>query len=283
MQRVFELGRNFRNEGADATHNPEFTSLEAYQAFADYTDMRRLVRDLILAAAVAVHGAPVAHRRTPDGDVETVDLSVTWPVVPVHEAVGRATGAPITPDTSRDDVLAVCRAHDVPAPGGATAGEAVVALYEALVEPLTTTPTFYTDFPVETSPLTRAHRADPRLAERWDLVAYGAELGTAYSELTDPVDQRRRLTEQSLRAAAGDPEAMQLDESFLRALEYGMPPDRRPRPGRGPPDHAAHRRDDPVDADVSLRAPLTDRPGRGASTRQPGVPCRGPSRRGSLR
>ena len=224
MQRVFELGRNFRNEGADATHNPEFTSLEAYQAFADYTDMRRLVRDLVLAAAVAVHGAPVAHRRTPDGGVETVDLSVPWPVVPVHEAVSRAIGADITPGTPRDDVLAVCGARDIPVPGSASAGEAVVALYEELVEPRTTTPTFYTDFPVETSPLTRVHRTDPRLAERWDLVAYGAELGTAYSELTDPVDQRRRLTEQSLRAAAGDPEAMQLDEAFLRALEYGMPP-----------------------------------------------------------
>ena len=100
----------------------------------------------------------------------------------------------------------------------------MTALYEALVEPTTTEPTFYTDFPVETSPLTRPHRLDPRLAERWDLVAFGMELGTAYSELVDPVEQRRRLTEQSVRAAAGDAEAMQLDEDFLRALEYGMPP-----------------------------------------------------------
>jgi lysyl-tRNA synthetase class 2 len=224
MQRVFELGRNFRNEGVDATHNPEFTSLEAYQAFADYTDMRRLVRDLILAAAVAVHGAPVAHRRTPEGEVEPVDLSVRWSVLAVHEAVSRATGARVTPVTSRDDVIAVCRRFDVAVPLATTAGEAVVQLYEALVEPCTTTPTFYTDFPVETSPLARVHRGDPRLAERWDLVAYGAELATAHSELTDPIDQRRRLTEQSLRAAAGDPEAMQLDEAFLRAMEYGMPP-----------------------------------------------------------
>ncbi|MCU1670178.1 MAG: putative lysyl-tRNA synthetase [Blastococcus sp.] len=224
MQRVFELGRNFRNEGADATHNPEFTALEVYQAFADYNVMRDLTRDLILAAAVAVHGAPVAHRTLPDGRTTTVDLAVPWPVVPVHEAVSKATGTELTPATGRDDVLAVCRAHGVHVPLRATVGEAVVALYEALVEPRTTTPTFYTDFPVETSPLTRPHRSDPRLAERWDLVAFGAELGTAYSELIDPVEQRRRLTEQSLRAAAGDAEAMQLDEDFVSTLGYAMPP-----------------------------------------------------------
>jgi lysyl-tRNA synthetase class 2 len=138
--------------------------------------------------------------------------------------VSTATGTGLTSATGRDDVLAVCRAHGVHVPLRATAGEAVVALYEALVEPRTTTPTFYTDFPVETSPLTRPHRSDPRLAERWDLVAFGAELGTAYSELIDPVEQRRRLTEQSLRAAAGDAEAMQLDEDFVSTLGYAMPP-----------------------------------------------------------
>jgi lysyl-tRNA synthetase class 2 len=220
LQNVFELGRNFRNEGADATHNPEFTSLEAYQAYADYTVMRELARELILAAACAVHGAPIAVR--PDG--ETVDLGRPWPVVPVHEAVSRAAGTPIEPGTPREDVVAVCRRHGLHVPARAGAGEAVLELYEALVEPTTTLPTFYSDFPVETSPLTRVHREDPRLAERWDLVAFGMELGTAYSELTDPVDQRRRFTEQSLRAAAGDPEAMQLDEDFLAAMAYGMPP-----------------------------------------------------------
>jgi len=224
MQRVFELGRNFRNEGADATHNPEFTSLEVYQAFADYADMRELTRDLVLAAAVAVHGAPVAHLRSPDGSVSTVDLTVPWPVVPVHEAVSRATGVVLLPESSAAEVQAVCRAVGVRVPPRATAGEGVAALYDALVEPGTTTPTFYTDFPVETSPLTRTHRDNPLLAERWDLVAFGFELGTAYSELIDPVEQRRRLTEQSRRAAAGDAEAMQLDEDFLGALSYAMPP-----------------------------------------------------------
>ncbi|MGY1744749.1 bifunctional lysylphosphatidylglycerol synthetase/lysine--tRNA ligase LysX [Blastococcus sp. SYSU D00695] len=220
LQNVFELGRNFRNEGADATHNPEFTSLEVYQAYADYTVMRTLTQELIVAAAVAMHGAPVAMRP----DTGPVDLSGPWPVVPVHEAVSRATGVQLDPGTPKEDVLAVCRRLGVHVPARASAGEAVLELYDALVEPATTTPTFYTDFPLETSPLTRVHREDPRLSERWDLVAFGMELGTAYTELTDPVDQRHRFTEQSLRAAAGDPEAMQLDEDFLRAIAHGMPP-----------------------------------------------------------
>ncbi|MDF8266090.1 bifunctional lysylphosphatidylglycerol synthetase/lysine--tRNA ligase LysX [Luteipulveratus flavus] len=219
MQRVFELGRNFRNEGVDATHNPEFTSLEAYQAYADYDVMRELTRDVLLEVATAVNGRPVARR--PDGDV---DLSPDWPVITVHDAVGRATGVPLTSSSSREEVAEVCRAHDVSVAPAASAGQLVVELYEALVEKQTTFPTFYTDFPLDTSPLTRRHRDDPNLAERWDLVAFGAEIGTAYSELTDPVDQRRRLTAQSMAAAAGDPEAMQLDESFLAALEYAMPP-----------------------------------------------------------
>ena len=118
----------------------------------------------------------------------------------------------------------MCEAHGIDAPREKSAGELVVELYDELVEARTTFPTFYTDFPVETSPLTREHRDDPRLSERWDLVAFGAEIGTAYTELVDPVEQRRRLTEQSLKAAAGDVEAMSLDESFLGALEYAMPP-----------------------------------------------------------
>jgi lysyl-tRNA synthetase class 2 len=220
IDRVFEIGRNFRNEGADATHNPEFTSVEVYQAYADYTVMRELTRDLVLAMARAVHGEPVARRA--DGGV--VRLDGDWPVVPVHAAVSAATGTPITSGTDLGTLRAVCAAAGLPAPAGASAGDLVTALYEELVEPATQTPTFYTDFPVETSPLARTHRDDPRLAERWDLVAFGTELGTAYSELTDPVEQRARLTRQSLLAAGGDPEAMQLDEEFLTALEFGMPP-----------------------------------------------------------
>ncbi len=220
MGRIFELNRNFRNEGADATHNPEFTSVEAYQAYADYTVMRELTRRVILAAAVAVHGEPVAVR--PDGS--RVDLSPEWPVVRVHDAVSRATGRAITTETSAEELVEICAEAGVAHGSGLSAGELVAELYDELVEGQTEMPTFYTDFPVETSPLTRRHRIDPHLAERWDLVAFGAELGTAYSELVDPVEQRRRLTEQSLKAAAGDPEAMEVDEDFLTALEYSMPP-----------------------------------------------------------
>jgi lysyl-tRNA synthetase, class II len=220
MGKVFELNRNFRNEGADNTHNPEFTSVEAYQAYADYNVMRDLTRDLILDVAQAVHGSPIALR--PDGP--PVDLSSPWPVVTVHEAVSRACGSSVTPDTSVRSLREICGQHGVPTPTHAGAGELVLELYDELVEKQTVFPTFYTDFPLETSPLTRVHRKDSRLSERWDLVAFGAEIGTAYSELTDPIDQRERLTEQSLKAAAGDLEAMQVDESFLAALEYAMPP-----------------------------------------------------------
>ena len=224
MRRVFELNRNFRNEGADATHNPEFTSVEAYQAYADYLDMRALTRELILEVATAVHGSPVARRPGPDGVLAEIDLSVPWRSVTVHQAVSDSCGVPVTPDTGLDELGELCRAHGLGTPAGATAGRLVTELYEALVEKQTVMPTFYLDFPVESSPLTRTHRHDARLSERWDLVAFGAEIGTAYSELIDPIDQRHRLTEQSLRAADGDPEAMQVDEAFLAALEYAMPP-----------------------------------------------------------
>ncbi|MBN9618601.1 MAG: lysine--tRNA ligase, partial [Actinobacteria bacterium] len=169
-------------------------------------------------------GAPVAYRRQPDGRTRAVDLSGPWRAITVHDAVGRACGTTITPDTSLDDLIALCHASAVPVGNEPTSAGLVVKLYEQLVEAVTVEPTFYLDFPIEASPLTRVHRDDPRLAERWDLVAFGQEIGTAYSELNDPVDQRRRLTEQSLRRAAGDVEAMQVDEDFLDALGYAMPP-----------------------------------------------------------
>lgn len=224
MGKVFELNRNFRNEGADATHNPEFTSVEAYQAYADYLDMRELTRQLILEVATAMYGSPIARRPGPDGAQIEVDLSQPWRSVTVHEAVSHACGTPVTPDTGLAELSRLCREHGINRPPEASPGALVTELYEVLVEKQTQQPTFYLDFPVEASPLTRAHRADPRLAERWDLVAFGVEIGTAYSELIDPVDQRQRLVEQSLRAADGDVEAMQVDEAFLSALEYAMPP-----------------------------------------------------------
>jgi lysyl-tRNA synthetase class 2 len=157
-------------------------------------------------------------------DGQEYDVGGEWKSVTVHDAISAALSEKITPDTSEEELRELARRASVPLEPGWNRGQVVLEMYERLVEKQTVEPTFYRDFPVEVSPLTRAHRDDPRLAERWDLVAFGAELGTGYSELIDPVEQRKRLTEQSLLAAGGDPEAMQLDEDFLRALEYGMPP-----------------------------------------------------------
>ncbi len=224
VERVFELGRDFRNEGADATHNPEFTMLEAYQAYADYATMRELARDLVVSAAVAAFAAPVARRQGADGAVTEVDLAGPWPVVPVYTAISTALDADVGPETSLTRLRELAAGRGIALLPAWGHGAVVLELYERLVEEHTGAPTFYVDFPTEVSPLTRVHRRDPRLAERWDLVAYGTEIGTAYTELVDPMEQRRRLTEQSLLAAAGDVQAMKLDEDFLRALEFAMPP-----------------------------------------------------------
>jgi lysyl-tRNA synthetase class 2 len=152
------------------------------------------------------------------------DIGGEWRSLTVHEAIGLALGEEVTPDTERPALIDLCAKADVPLQPGWNRGQVILEMYERLVEKKTVEPTFYRDFPVEVSPLTRQHRTDPRLAERWDLVAFGAELGTGYSELVDPVVQRERLTAQSLLAAGGDPEAMQLDEDFLLALEHAMPP-----------------------------------------------------------
>ena len=153
-----------------------------------------------------------------------VDLRNQWPVVPVYKAVSTAADVEITPDTTVLEVRQLADKLNLAWRDEWTAGQLVLELYEHLVERTTIGPTFYTDFPVDVSPLTRQHRSDPRLAERWDLVAFGMELGTAYTELVDPVELRARLTAQSLRAAAGDPEARELDEDFLDAFVYAMPP-----------------------------------------------------------
>ncbi len=224
VDKLFEIGRNFRNEGADATHNPEFTMLEAYQAYGDYTTMRSVASELIIKAARAATGGTMVGGTDHHGEWHEVDLGQPWKVITVNDAISAASGAHITADTSRRELFELARSRQIVVDERWTRGAVILELYEHLVEDTTIAPTFYTDFPAEVSPLTRAHRDDPRLAERWDLVAFGAEIGTAYSELVDPVEQRRRLTAQSLQAAGGDPEAMELDEDFLAALEHGMPP-----------------------------------------------------------
>jgi lysyl-tRNA synthetase class 2 len=227
VERVFELGRAFRNEGVDFSHNPEFTLLEAYQAHADYKDWIDGCRELIQNAAQAANGAQVVLRPTP-GDagesLEVVDISGAWPVKTVHDAVSEALGEHIDADTSLATLRKLSDAVQIPYLARWDAGAVVLELYEHLVEARTGQPTFYIDFPLSVSPLTRPHRSKAGVAERWDLVAWGVELGTAYSELTDPVEQRRRLEEQSFLAAGGELEAMELDEDFLQAMEYAMPP-----------------------------------------------------------
>ncbi|MBC2903745.1 bifunctional lysylphosphatidylglycerol synthetase/lysine--tRNA ligase LysX [Streptomyces cupreus] len=219
LEKVFEMGRTFRNEGVSYKHNPEFTMLEAYQALADYDVMLDLTRELIQGAATAAFGSPVARK-----DGTEYDISGPWPVRTVYGAISEALGEEIDPGTELTRLHRHCDRAGVPYTADDGHGDVVLEMYERLVEERTGPPTFYKDFPTDVSPLTRQHRTDPRLAERWDLVAFGTELGTAYSELTDPVEQRERLTAQSLLAAGGDPEAMELDEDFLDALEYAMPP-----------------------------------------------------------
>jgi lysyl-tRNA synthetase class 2 len=219
IDRVYEIGRTFRNEGIDTTHNPEFTMLEAYEAYGDYDTMADLTRDLVVSAANALGSTVVA-----DGQGGEIDLAKPWRSVTIHDAVSEAVGREVDPGTSAADLTSVAAAHDVVLQPGWTAGEIVLELFEKLVEHTLLEPTFVRDYPVEVRPLARNHRNDPRLTEAWDLIIGGVELAPAYTELVDPVEQRRRLTEQSTKAAGGDPEAMQLDEDFLRALEYGAPP-----------------------------------------------------------
>jgi len=216
IDRVYEIGRTFRNEGIDTTHNPEFTMLEAYEAYGDYDTMAELTRDLVLDAARAL-GATVV----PGTDI---DLDKPWRSATLHELVSESTGRDVDPGTDATTLREIAAAHDVALQPAWTAGEIVLELFEKLVEHTLIEPTFVKDYPIEVRPLARTHRSDPRLTEAWDLIIGGVELAPAYSELVDPVEQRRRLTEQSVKASGGDAEAMQLDEDFLRALEYGAPP-----------------------------------------------------------
>jgi lysyl-tRNA synthetase class 2 len=220
MEKVFEINRNFRNEGADSTHNPEFTMLEAYGTYLDYNDMADLTQRMYQKAVVAALGTTVVVH-----DGVEIDLGLTeWPRVTLYGSVSEALGEEVTPHTPIEAVRKLADARGISWDPKWGQGKLVQELFEELIEHTLIQPTFVMDYPVETSPLTRQHRDEPLLTEKWDLIGFGTELGTAYSELVDPVEQRRRLTEQSLLAAGGDPEAMQLDEDFLRALEYAMPP-----------------------------------------------------------
>ncbi len=219
IERVYEIGRIFRNEGVDSTHSPEFTMLEAYQAYGDYDSMAQLTHDIVLDAAVAVGNTLV-----PAGPDRQIDLAAPWRSITLHAAVSEAVGEEVTIDTPAQRLHALAEREGVAVQPSWDAGHVVLELFEKLVEHTLIEPTFVRDYPASVRPLARAHRDDPRLVEAWDLIVNGVELAPAYSELVDPVEQRKRLTEQSLLAAGGDPEAMQLDEDFLRALEFGAPP-----------------------------------------------------------
>ena len=218
VDKVYEMGRIFRNEGVDSTHSPEFTMLEAYEAYGDQRTIGELTRRIYLAVADAIGSRTV---ETPQG---TVDLDGEWRWLSVYPGLSEAVGREITPDTPVEDLLALAAERDIEIDAALPQGKIVMELFEELVEPTILQPTFVCDYPAEAQPLARRKDEDPRLIDAWDLIIAGVERATGFTELVDPVVQREVLTQQSLAAAAGDPEAMQLDEDFLRALEYGAPP-----------------------------------------------------------
>lgn len=216
--KVYEIGRIFRNEGIDSTHSAEFTMLEAYQSWGDQFSIAAMTQELIVGAARALDRIVV------DSPAGEIDLGGQWAWLGVYPGLSEALGEEITPDTPVEDLHRVAEARGVEYDPGWVAGKVVMELFGALVEPTLIQPTFVCDYPPIAQPLARPHRSLPGVIEAWDLIIGGLERATGFSELIDPVVQRDRLVEQSLKAVGGDPEAMQLDEDFLRALEFAAPP-----------------------------------------------------------
>lgn len=216
---VYEIGKNFRNEGVDRSHNPEFTMMECYQAYADYGDMMRLVEDLMRAMCVAVNGTTTATYQD-----QVVDFGPAWPRLPMAEAIATQTGIDIRTADRLDSLQAAIRATDLRIEPKPTWAKQVDELFSTCVQPLLVQPTFITDYPVELSPLAKRKPADPQFTERFEAFAVGMEIGNAFTELNDPFDQEQRFLEQGRALVAGDDEAHQMDDDFLNALMYGMPP-----------------------------------------------------------
>lgn len=219
VERVYEIGRTFRNEGLDSTHAAEFSMLEAYEAYGDIETMKQLVHDLVLDAARAVGRTTVTGRHGHE-----IDLEQPWRSAPMLELISEALGEEVTMETPIIQLKKYAADREIELQKHWNAGEILLELYEQLVEDTLIQPTFVEDYPESVRPLAKPHRSKPGLVEAFDLIIDGIELAPAYTELNDPVIQRERLTEQSLLAAQGDPEAMDLDEAFLKAMEHGMPP-----------------------------------------------------------
>jgi lysyl-tRNA synthetase class 2 len=219
IERVFEIGRVFRNEGLSTRHNPEFTMLECYQAFADYTDMMTLTEELVAGCTEAAIGSTVV-----EIDGVTVDLTPPWPRRTMLELIKEHAGVEVHPAMPVAEIEQACDRAEVPHEPGWDSGKLVLELYEKTVEPNLVGPVFVCDYPRSVSPLAREHRDDPDLVERFEPVVLGRELGNAFSELNDPVDQLERFEAQAKLAAAGDEEAHGVDDDYVRALEYGLPP-----------------------------------------------------------
>ena len=218
MERVFEIGRVFRNEGMSTRHNPEFTMLELYWAYADHNDMMTLTEELVAAAATDVIGST-----TIDYDGREVDLSTPWRRATMEELIFEHAGVEVSLDTPIDELRALCDRFGVDTRAHYGPGKLILEIYEKTTESELWGPIFVTDYPVEVSPLSREHRDRPGYTERFEAIVAGRELCNGFSELTDPVVQRERFEAQEADGDAGDEEAMVVDEDYLRALEYGLP------------------------------------------------------------
>ncbi|QGG96489.1 lysine--tRNA ligase [Actinomarinicola tropica] len=219
FERVFEIGRVFRNEGISTRHNPEFTMLELYQAYADYTDVMALTEELVAHLATELCGSTSISYQGRD-----LDLSVPWRRATLDELITEHTGLEISVDTPLEELRGICERYDIPWKDGWGTGKLLLEVYEKTVEHELWGPVFVTDYPTEVSPLSRDHRERRGYTERFEAIVAGRELGNAFSELTDPGEQRSRMQSQADAKAAGDEEAMVVDEDYLRALDYGLPP-----------------------------------------------------------
>ena len=220
LERVFEINRNFRNEGADSSHSPEFAMIESYQAYGDWRTMADLTRSLVQNAAMAVSGSHIVTHH----DGRNADLGGAWKEISLYDAISEGTGEKVSALTSREELKKIATKLGMKIDPNWITGKLAEEIFEHVAKDQLVEPTFVMGFPVDTSPLVRAHRELPGVAEKWDLYVDGFELATGYSELIDPVIQRERLVEQATLGSKGDLEAMQVDEDFLRAMEFGMPP-----------------------------------------------------------